>query len=211
MKGKKVLKKNRKAEGNFKALAFLAVIALVAVSAYYAGTASGNREILKDVQKDISGIQTDVSSLQNKLAETEKNISVFQENLSGSSTRFDNLEKGLCSDQSKPSEMEVNLVDTSSEPANKTSASREKPRNFESLIELYNFLKEDDTDERQYVPVTFDCDDFAITLQQRALEKGYIMNAQYTPGHLSNLVVIGNSIYRVEPQNDKVFFLSSLD
>ena len=42
-------------------------------------------------------------------------------------------------------------------------------RNFKSLEELRQFLSDDDTDQHEYIKDSFDCDDFARMLQERAM------------------------------------------
>jgi hypothetical protein len=54
----------------------------------------------------------------------------------------------------------------------------EHPSNFDSLSELEAWLAGDDTDSYTYIPDTFDCDDFALTLYEHAREDGYIIYFQ---------------------------------
>ena len=105
---------------------------------------------------------------------------------------------------------------------------------FESLAALSAWLAHDDTDSYEYVPSTFDCDDFAATLQSHAIEDGYVLNAQilyyddmvgwriYVDGescslssfggyHALNMAVIGNEIYLIEPQTDEVYLICPVD
>ena len=94
----------------------------------------------------------------------------------------------------------------------------ENPSHFSSYSALISWLAQDDTDGYQYIPDEFDCDDFALTLQQHALEDGYIISAQlvdtdqdFEYDHMMNIAVIGNSVYSIEPQNDQVLLLCHLD
>ena len=107
-------------------------------------------------------------------------------------------------------------------------ATSEKPiewREFTSLEELESWLAEDDTDRYVYllagedgVPrnsAEYDCDDYAIALQRRAAESGFLMSVtiieeQGVP-HMINLVCIGNDIYYIEPQTDEVWFYCHRD
>jgi len=74
----------------------------------------------------------------------------------------------------------------------------------------------------------FDCDDYAMKLQEKALNDGYIMsfevihpveyNAIFKQKriptdaiHAINLVIIGNEIYYVEPQTREIVFVAYLD
>jgi len=51
----------------------------------------------------------------------------------------------------------------------------ENPRDFNNMNELQTFLSNDNTDSHEYVPVRFDCDDFATTLWLNSLRAGYKM------------------------------------
>lgn len=90
-------------------------------------------------------------------------------------------------------------------------------REFEDLDELKQFLAADDTDEilRLYSIQGTDglmslwgdtCDYDALNLQERALKAGYLMSTQIVKNnHMINSAVIGNDIYFIEPENDKVW------
>jgi len=81
------------------------------------------------------------------------------------------------------------------------------PKIFPSLEALQDWLAEDDTDSHEYIEGEFDCDDFALMLQQHAFEDGYKIDMQYSDNddlHAMNSTIIGNYFYFIEPQNDKV-------
>jgi hypothetical protein len=92
---------------------------------------------------------------------------------------------------------------------------RQGVRNFKSLEELQEFLANDDTDQQQYIKDTFDCDDFAMMLQERAFEQGYIINCQKLPvgglNHMDNLAICANDMYFVEAESDVVSYAGFLD
>ena len=93
-------------------------------------------------------------------------------------------------------------------------------REFTSLEDLESWLAEDDTD--QYIHLVagedgicrqsdkYDCDDYAFQLQRRAAASGFLMSAtiieRQDEPHMINLTCIGNDIYYIEPQEDKVWF-----
>jgi len=88
---------------------------------------------------------------------------------------------------------------------------RAYPREFESLDELNAWLAKDDTDSTIYIfgsgcLANYDCDDYATALVQNALLDGYSVSAQIEGNHMLNSTIIGNKIYFIEPQNDKVWF-----
>ena len=91
---------------------------------------------------------------------------------------------------------------------------------FTSLAELKTWLAEDNTDKYVYLFAgedgvarqshEYDCDDYAIQLQRRAAESGFLMSVTIIEKkgrpHMINLVLIGNDIYYIEPQTDEVWF-----
>ncbi|MDH5695994.1 MAG: hypothetical protein OEZ00_05250 [Dehalococcoidia bacterium] len=96
---------------------------------------------------------------------------------------------------------------------------------FTSLEELKTWLAEDDTDEYVHLVAgkdgvcrqsdKYDCDDYAFQLQRRAAESGFLMSVviiqkQGKP-HMINLTCIGNDIYYIEPQTDRVSFYCHKD
>jgi len=92
------------------------------------------------------------------------------------------------------------------------------PTQFTSLYELQSFLKQSSIDKNQYVQTTYDCDDFARSLQREALQwrGGRILNVQYEVlpdgrGHALNTAIIGNDWFKIEPQTDQITRLCSLD
>ena len=96
---------------------------------------------------------------------------------------------------------------------------------FSSKEELEKWLAEDDTEGNVYFFVTadgiegssdeYDCDDYALDLQQRALKDGYLMSASVIEKgdqlHMIDLATIGNDVYYIEPQTDEVWFFANRD
>ena len=105
----------------------------------------------------------------------------------------------------------------------------EKPKDlgeFSSKEDLEKWLAEDTLDEiavfRFALPDgteassdQFDCDDYALGLQERAHKDGYQMSVTIIEEpeglHMINLVIIGNEIYYIEPQTDEVWFYVYVD
>jgi len=103
----------------------------------------------------------------------------------------------------------------------------EKPieqREFQSKAELLKWLADDNTDSNVYhflkdnTTVSsreYDCDDYALDLQQKALNDGYLMSATIIEKdnefHMINLVTINNEVYYIEPQTDEVWFYAFRD
>ena len=105
-------------------------------------------------------------------------------------------------------------------------------RNFNDLEELGEWLADVNADTTtiyfEQLDVTVDCDDFALALQRKALDSGYLMSFQIIePGkynslfesakippntlHAMNLAIIGNKAYYIEPQTGEVVFAANLD
>ncbi len=100
-----------------------------------------------------------------------------------------------------------------------------KQREFASLEELKKWLAEKSVTKSIFFFVTpdgtqassnkYDCDDYALDLQKRALEDGYLMSASIIEKqgqqHMINLATIGNDVYYIEPQTDEVWFYCNRD
>jgi len=96
---------------------------------------------------------------------------------------------------------------------------------FSSKEELEKWLAEDDAEKSVYFFVRvdgteassdkYDCDDYALELQKRALKDGYLMSATIIEKedqlHMINLATIGNEVYYIEPQTDEVWFYAYRD
>ena len=96
---------------------------------------------------------------------------------------------------------------------------------FSSKEELEKWLAEDDGKTTVYFFTTpdgteassdkYDCDDYAIDLQKRALKDGYLMSTSIIEKqgqlHMINLATIGNDVYYIEPQTDEVWFYCNRD
>lgn len=85
-------------------------------------------------------------------------------------------------------------------------------RNFLTLAELKQFLADDQTDKILYVKGVFECEEFAMMLQQNAFKQGYILNTQMLfTSHMINLAIVGNTAYYIEPTTDEIIFVNTLD
>lgn len=110
-------------------------------------------------------------------------------------------------------------------------------RHFQNLDELEGWLgnigvldiRFDVVDEETGQRIKkFDCEDYAIRLQEKALRDGYIMSfevirsAEYNalfkqkriPNgaiHAINSVILGNEVYYIEPQTHEIVFVAYLD
>lgn len=93
-------------------------------------------------------------------------------------------------------------------------------REFASTGELDEWLAANKVSDNVYVwdtsdgdtksSLKYDCDDFALDLQEQASKDGYMMSVTIIEKdglpHMINLAVIGNEIYYIEPQTDEVWF-----
>ncbi|MFC2041100.1 PleD family two-component system response regulator [Chloroflexota bacterium] len=100
-----------------------------------------------------------------------------------------------------------------------------KQSEFASLEELKKWLAEKSVTKSIFFFVTpdgtqassnkYDCDDYALDLQRRALEDGYLMSASIIEKqgqlHMINLATIGNEVYYIEPQTNEVWFYTYRD
>ncbi|GAJ18630.1 unnamed protein product, partial [marine sediment metagenome] len=110
-------------------------------------------------------------------------------------------------------------------------------REFQSLEELEQWLENIgvldigfdvvDKETGQHIQ-TFDCEDYALRLQEKALRDGYIISfeiihsAEYNalfkqkrmPAdtiHAINSAILGNEVYYIEPQTHEIAFVAYLD
>jgi hypothetical protein len=93
---------------------------------------------------------------------------------------------------------------------------RAHPKEFKSVDELKAWLAQDDTDSTLYIfgsgcVSNYDCDDYAVALLYNALFDGYSVSLQVENNHMLNSTIIGNNIYFIEPQNDKVWLWGHRD
>ena len=86
---------------------------------------------------------------------------------------------------------------------------------WQSATELRAWLKQDLIDEREYQVDVYDCENFAMDLAMAAAQDGYyiglraiIMNGQW---HMDNFAVVGNHVYKINPQNDYCTMWERLD
>jgi hypothetical protein len=87
---------------------------------------------------------------------------------------------------------------------------------FESLDELKAWLEGDDTDSTIYIfgegcLNCYCCVDYATALMMNAYRDGYRVSVQFEKSHALNSAVIGDKIYFIEPQNDKVWLWGHRD
>jgi hypothetical protein len=91
-------------------------------------------------------------------------------------------------------------------------------KQFESVNELSEWLRIDQTDELPYIKDLFECESFAQTLMTNTLNNGHYMSFQvlknYTRPdtkefiagpHAINNTIIGNYIYFIDPQSDELW------
>lgn len=89
-------------------------------------------------------------------------------------------------------------------------------RYFTDLAELNRWVKKDGTNELQYTGINkyaIDCDNFAYILQANADRDGFLMSVEHDElkNHEFNTVRIGNIVYGIEPQTDRIWKLRELD
>ncbi len=112
---------------------------------------------------------------------------------------------------------QIGLANTTIEELKQKLAEyRAQPREFVSLDELKAWLGKDDTESTLYIfgagfLTGYDCDDYATALVQNALSSGFLISTQIVGDHMLNSTIIGNEIYFIEPQNDKVWLWGHRD
>lgn len=125
-----------------------------------------------------------------------------------------NLQNNLTASESR----EKNLTIALDQMANSRDGDIIYPRNWKSRDEIVEFLQSTNIDKSLYINKTYDCDDFALDLQQAALrwKDGvflgiYVEKQSDGTLHMKNIAIAGNRIYTVEPQTDTVSYFCNVD
>ena len=77
---------------------------------------------------------------------------------------------------------------------------------FDTVYELQEWLYNNDISERQYIPDTYDCDNFAVDLVREARADGYEIFICATDDHMFNMCEIRGLWYIIEPQTDEIWY-----
>lgn len=86
-----------------------------------------------------------------------------------------------------------------------------KLKEFGSVEELEQWLVGNSISENEYIKDTYDCDDFAVDLTLSALADGYWIGLGCYTGHMFNVTIMGNNIYKIEAESDKVDYWGAID
>jgi hypothetical protein len=130
----------------------------------------------------------------------------------------------------------IQYIDRITTVTNNTEQVQQSPtielHNFKDLEELRQWLVAMNTNTETFYlqppNTTIDCDDYALTLQHKALTDGYIMSfeiisrseynalfaTELPPSqnlHAINLTIIGNNAYYIEPQTNEIALAAHLD
>lgn len=93
---------------------------------------------------------------------------------------------------------------------------------------IYDTIIQGRSKEKNYGINNFDCDDYALKLQEKALRDGYMMSFEVIRAveyntlfkqkqipngdiHAINSVILGNEVYYIEPQTREIVFVAYLD
>lgn len=96
------------------------------------------------------------------------------------------------------------------------SATTSSAREFESINEFRLFSRENKIDEVDFDMPDYVCSDYARDTQLAALNwrGGRIINCEYerdgNSAHMLNTVVIGDKLYKFEPQTDRLWFFCNI-
>ena len=106
------------------------------------------------------------------------------------------------------------IVDSDNESANYTEL---EPFwiPWEDKLEIKKWVKATGIPDREGIPEVYDCDDFAIDLylaghsDNRCI--GLLVLKYKEGGHMLNFTIMGNHVYRIEPQTGAMRHISILD
>ncbi len=167
---------------------WIAIIAVLAIGVIVCGVNWGlTRADLSDTQSQLQATEAELADTQAERGALATELANTQAELEATQTELANTQAELEATQDELSMQILQTIywidmyyDAAQEADYWESLyySVEHPSNFDSLSELEAWLAEDDTDSYIYIPDTFDCDDFALTLSEHAREDGYIIYFQ---------------------------------
>lgn len=111
---------------------------------------------------------------------------------------------------------EIATVKADYEKLKTETADRRPLRYFKTYNEMVDFLHRDKTNEIKYIPDTFDCEDFALTLCKNAAKEGFLVHLYPTAeGHVECCTIVDTdtipALFLIEPQTDAIVSFGNLD
>ena len=147
---------------------------------------------LDKAQKELQSVKAELTTAQAKNSELTSSLSKVQAELTG--------QQGTKADV----KMQQELNQALSEELNRMKS----PRHFLSVVELTNWLHEDDTD---YLYAYERWINMSLILQIRAQMDGFLLPAAiYSDGYdiyVENTAVIGDEVYTVYADDDSIIFV----
>ena len=198
------------------AISIIAVLAIAVIAVGYLYIQQTNK--LTEAESEIVALQSNVSTLEENLANSETEASNLKAELADTEAKMSVLESDLQTAQTEletaNNEVEKLRADVAAQQKINSSLTDEvknitHPRHFESLTELTDWLRQDDTD------IEYAGEDFvsmSYILQVKALRDGYLLpvNIDDEPDGLfySNAAMIEDELHWVWADNDYTEFVA---
>ncbi len=167
-------------------------------------------ERISDLSNLLAAEQETTASLNICLLESDDEINLLTGRIDDLDDSLNKVNLQLDSTRSQLTSVQSGL--TSAQTVNSTLTAELRRtrdlRHFESLAELTEWLAKDDTDTK-YSTDSTDYLKMACILQKRAAQDGYLLPAYIIPLTdtliwISNIAIIGDMVYTVEPGDDSV-------
>ena len=184
------------------------IVALEGNVATLEGNVSTLEGNISTLEGNISTLEGNVSTLETGLAESEATVSTLETDLAESEATVSTLEADLGTANSRISGLQADV--STQQTINLSLLTELKkvkdPRHFQSLTELTDWLREDDTDTKY---ADGDIIEMSYILMIRALRDGYLLTVSMWEVNgdawVSNDAVIGTSVYAVTAWDDQIF------
>ena len=197
--------------GNAMKIAAIALgivaVALVVVVAILASQLGSKNSKLSDAEQQVESLQAQVSTLnsnlsstQNSLSTTQAKVTSLQTDLNSTTAKADSLQKQIDSLNESVSDKQSTIAAQASE-----LQTMSYPRHFNSIVELTNWLQQDNTDA---IAAGLTNPEISFILQIHAARDGYLLPVRLpiagSLDYITNMAVIGDVVYSVRGKDDFV-------
>ena len=184
-------------------------------AANYRQSAEEYREALAKTVVDLQIAQREAESYQVALVETKEEAESYQVALVETKEEAESYQVALGETKGHLDEVSETLEVTQQERSDLLRQVENWKQEgyilFASKTELWEYVKSTGISQRKYVSTTYDCDDFAIDLVVQAYKDKRMIGLWGYPGHLKNFAIVGNEVFGVEPQNNRISIVAVVD
>lgn len=182
-------------------------VALVVVVAVLASQLGSKNSKLNDADQQVESLQTQVDNLQSNLSTTQGNLTTAQAEAASLKTDLDQSNTQVKSLQAQIDSLDENVANQQTMITDQAAQiqTMSYPRNFNSIVELTNWLQQDNTDT---IAAGLTNPEIAFILQIHAARDGYLLPVRLpiagSLDYITNMAVIGDVVYSVRGKDDFV-------